>query len=196
MAAKNSLSSKTRIHSKLDDIATDSKLEDPGFEIEFEDQTVQEEDDAKRWKMSKGRHVLRATSYDKIEVVTQWTDEFGEVHDKAPHYSICMEDVKTGDMDYIEIALTEKAERSFKNAINTRSKRDLARKIAPEPVTKLTVKSVAMYLAKYPCEFLYDKSTWIDEQGEYRVSKNPKIHIWEPEDFQNRKRSSNWTSLR
>lgn len=197
MANKNSLSQNTRTHSKLDDIAVDPKLENVGFEVEFEDAVIPtEEADAKRWKMDKGMHMLRAISYDVIDHVTHWTDEYGVVHDKTPYYSIGMEDIKTGDIDYIEVPMTEKGERSFKNAINTRSKRDLGRKIAPRKVTELSMKSVANYLAKFPAEFLYDKSTWVDENGEYQTSKNPKIHIWMQEDFTNRYRSSNWVSLR
>jgi len=196
--SKNPLAQNIREHSKLDDIAPD---QDAGFEVEFIDAYIPEdESDKKRWKLTKGMHTLRAVDYDKIEQPTTEVNEFGEEYVKAPHYSIELVDVKGPDDPdshvFIEFPITDKAERSFKLAINTRSKRDLARKIAPAKVTDLTVLSVCKYLAKFPCEFLYDKSTWVGEDGEYHTSRNPKVHIWMPEDFTNRKRSSNHISLR
>lgn len=196
--SKNQLASKTREHSKLDDIdrSQDAALAGDEFLIEFVDANVPVAEDRSKWKMTAGEHILRATSRDKVEEPAFWVDEHGEQHEIAPHWSIGMEDVKTGEFDYITFQLTPEAERKFKLAVNTRSGRDLGRKIAPHKVEELTVESVCSYLAKFPCKFRYDLSHWIDENGESRTSDKPKIQLWNPEDFQPRHRSKNWTSLR
>lgn len=194
--SKNALSKNTPAHSSLNDIERDTRL-DPGFEVEYVDATEPEAElDAKKWHMTPGVHKLRATSLDKVEEVTFFTDQYGEEHEIAPHWSIGMEDIKTGEFDYIEFPIGPKQERSFALAVNTRSHWDLARKIAPGRVEKLTVKSVAQYLAKFPVEFRYDQNPYVDEvTGEHKLSK-PKICLWNPEDFVSRKRSQNWVSLR
>ena len=191
MSNKNSLSKNTRAHSKLDDIQPD---QDIGFEVEFEDAYIPEEEP--KYPMALGQHKLRAVSYDKIEEYQEWTDEYGEVQEIAPHWSIAMEDIRTGELDYIEFPIDPKKERSFKLAVNTRSGRDLGSKIAPKKVEALTVISVIRYLAKFPVEFRYDFSHWIDENNEAQTSKKPKIQLWNPEDFQSRKHTKNWVSLR
>lgn len=190
---KNNLSSKTPIHSSLSDIAEDTRL-DPGFEVEFED--AQEPEKAPKWPVSIGWHKVVAVSIDKVENTQTYVDQFGVEHSIDPHWEIGLEDIKTHEMDVLSFPITPKAERSFKLAINTRSHKDLGKKIAPREVTELTVVAVARYLAKFPVEFCYDHSSWVDEAGETQRSKKPKWLLWVPEDFQMKSHTKNWISLR
>ena len=195
--SKNTLSKNTPVKSSLNDIEIDSRLGDSSFNVEVEDSYIPEKQPDYKWNMTEDSHKLRAVSYDKIEEVQYWQDDLGNEHEIAPHWSIGMEDIRTGEFDYIEFPITPKAERSFKLAVNTRSGRDLARKAFPNKVEALTMRCVIEeYLAKYPVEFRYGQNHYVDEQtGEAKVSK-PKILLWNPEDFQPRYRSKNWISLR
>lgn len=191
---KNSLSSKTPVKSSLNDIDIDNR----GFEFEFEVESGDAvEKHEKKLDVSIGWHKVVATGYRKVLEVTTHENSFGDVFTEDPHWEVALEDIATHESDVLKFPLTPKGERSFKNAINRRSNKDLARKCAPKHVTELTVESIIrVYMTKCPINFLYDYSEWVDEQtGDWKRSKNPKWHLWVPEDFQPQT-PSNWIKLR
>ena len=113
--------------------------------------------------------------------------------------------VPTGKKAWFAIPADQKTVDNFKRAVDKRYDNYLWKKLNQgveyrykcQPVTVIDLSVFFEYLVKFPIKALYDYTEWVDQNtNEPRRSKNPKVRLWLPGDFDNDNRQYHNTATR
>ena len=147
---------------------------------------------AVEYPMEIGTHQVQAVGKRIVPAHTE-NDAYGipySVPEKVEVAFRCVGETDEKKIATLSFENTDKGLRSFTRGLNNRSGFDLCLKLklSKRPINKLTIESdlrfILGYAKKFPVTMRYDVTQWVDEEsGQMLTSQHPKLHLWEPSDF-------------